>query len=788
MVDGQVCASESLKKEKMNTVDIAPSPRVLRMLGQIDFAAWQCLAELTDNSIDSFIDDHGEFSHSERRIKIRLPRESTLENEESKIEVEDNGYGMSLEQMKNAVKAGYSGNDPVEKMGLFGMGFNIATARLGRKTEVWSTTQDSETWTGVVIDFDELEKNKTFHAPVLTRPKTDPELINGAHGTLIKVSKLEPSRVRSLIRGQGKAKTRRTLGKIYGRVMRKLNISIFYDGDVVKPWKHCVWDKARKVPTQKHGDVPARIDIEEDLGIRKFCKTCWVWLLDHEEECSACGEKKGVVERRRKITGWIGIQRYFDKEHFGIDLLRNGRVIESLNKSLFTYVDSDGEKMLEYPIDSIHWGGRIVGELEINFVRVSHQKDAFDKLDPEWKFVVSAIRGSSPLQPKIAQKRGFAENKSPLSRLFSGYRKTKAGLKCLVPGNNKGQGVNSSPINEYVQRFHAGEGAYQSDVKWYELVQLAEKARAPRNTGSKNAEGDLPVVTGLPEVQRDEAEGTENPVHPETTASQKKELVEQDKFLSRSYTLPDLPGQPTIGVVATKTTLDPAPKRAFSIDPAGNKFAFKYNPQSEFFENSLDLPQDYFIIELAHHMQSISGITARDFPVSHIAQMLRKAYFKETLTDISSTAERSEEVLTAILKEYIQEMPDLAPIETDVIPSSYIDKLKSAIVRDEPENANVWEEIIHKGSFPRLLHLEDVGFLIKVWPQILSQSEEFNLHFEALGGNAADELRDDALQAISDVIWLWKRAGSTINKDGQWRILYTRSIASLELVETWSKG
>ena len=42
----------------MVTVDITPSPRVLRMLGQIDFAPWQCLAELIDNSIDAFIDQN----------------------------------------------------------------------------------------------------------------------------------------------------------------------------------------------------------------------------------------------------------------------------------------------------------------------------------------------------------------------------------------------------------------------------------------------------------------------------------------------------------------------------------------------------------------------------------------------------------------------------------------------------------------------------------------------------------------------------------------------------------
>ena len=33
----------------INTLDITPSPRVLRMLGEIPFQTWQCIAELVDN-------------------------------------------------------------------------------------------------------------------------------------------------------------------------------------------------------------------------------------------------------------------------------------------------------------------------------------------------------------------------------------------------------------------------------------------------------------------------------------------------------------------------------------------------------------------------------------------------------------------------------------------------------------------------------------------------------------------------------------------------------------------
>ena len=340
------------------TVDITPSPRVLRMLGQIDFKPWQCLAELIDNSIDSFLDQRGQgFVAANPRVTIELPSDSELQNDHGELVVKDNGAGMTLEQLQQAVRAGYSGNDPVEKMGLFGMGFNISTARLGKKTEVWTTTAESPEWISVVIDFDQLEKAKNFQTPVLTRAKSEYELETKCHGTEVHVKKLEPERIRSLTWGAGKARTKNKLGKIYGRVMASLGISILYSGDNLKPWRHCTWDQKRTVSTEAFGEVPAIIPIDEQMEPRKYCTTCWVWLSSEDKVCPSCGLTDHLIERQRKLKGWIGIQRYFDKENYGFDLIRNGRIIEELDKSLFYFEDTQGERVLEYPIDATHWGG-----------------------------------------------------------------------------------------------------------------------------------------------------------------------------------------------------------------------------------------------------------------------------------------------------------------------------------------------------------------------------------------------------------------------------------------------
>src|SRR3546814_16322462 len=98
-------------------------------------------------------------------------------------------------------------------MGLFGMGFNISTARMGRRTEVWTTRADDPEWTGLVIDFDEPERNQTFHAPLETRKKTSQELEEGVHGTENSIRRLEADRVRPPHWGEGKRKKNNRTGK-----------------------------------------------------------------------------------------------------------------------------------------------------------------------------------------------------------------------------------------------------------------------------------------------------------------------------------------------------------------------------------------------------------------------------------------------------------------------------------------------------------------------------------------------------------------------------------------------
>ena len=119
---------------------------------------------------------------------------------------------MTRETLEQAVRAGWSSNDRFDKLGLFGMGFNVSTARLGRRTRVLTTRAGDPEWIGVEIDLDTLGAD--FEALDIHEPKDDPS----EHGTRVEISHLVQDRAEWLRRNA--EALRSTLGRVYGWAAR----------------------------------------------------------------------------------------------------------------------------------------------------------------------------------------------------------------------------------------------------------------------------------------------------------------------------------------------------------------------------------------------------------------------------------------------------------------------------------------------------------------------------------------------------------------------------------------
>lgn len=247
---------------------------------------------------------------------------------------------------------------------------------------------------------------------------------------------------------------------------------------MLKPRNHCVWSESRYVRYNDQ-NIAARIPIDRNLGSALFDaqRNCYLTPIEAEEYYSMQQEGNPlpdhIIERSKRLTGWLGIQRYADPNDFGIDFIRNGRKILVSDKSLFQYENPlTGQKELQYPLElGTSIGGRIVGELHVDYLLPTYQKNDFDRTDNSWKQTIDAICGVGPFLPKSRKNLGFTEpNVSPLCVLVNAFRRVDKGTKCLFAPNDTAK--------RYASEFRKGTRDYLDDTLWWKAAQEEDQRQS----------------------------------------------------------------------------------------------------------------------------------------------------------------------------------------------------------------------------------------------------------------------------------------------------------------------
>ncbi|MFD4546311.1 ATP-binding protein [Streptomyces sp. NPDC058466] len=654
---------------------ITPSARVLRMLGEIEFKEWQCVAELVDNSFDDFTEiiRSGVNWPNGYKVSVSLPDSSTPR---AQLVIRDTGRGMAYEQLERAVRAGWSSNDMHDKLGLFGMGFNVSTARLGKRTRVLTTRPGDTEWIGVEIDLDKIGDD--FEADDITEPKDDPS----EHGTKIIVDRLHRTRG-DWLRRNGAA-LRNQLGAVYSWLLIERGFELYVGRTRVKPVRHCRWGEDRYV---EHGTakerIPAYIAIDEKLEDGLACLDCGQWQLTMTDICSDCGGDR-LSERQRRIHGWLGIQRHLDKTEYGLDFLRNGRKILRWDKQLFTWRNPNGvagNEEPEYPVELAHQGGRIIGEIHLDHVPVTYQKDAFEYGDRSWRSAVEVIRGVAPLQPKRAENAGFPENTSPLATLFKGFRRNDAGLRCLVPGDGR------KPIHEETRRwaadFHKGSPDYQTDERWWQAVQdheaIKQRGKETKTTASVPSQPDVDAVLdalGVPgdapssgEIATNAApDGQKDATSATPTAKENKETrgerIARYERLSNPHPRLSRPfGHPSLGYLQVETRLldgeeglrddSGQPVPVLLDQRAGNDMTALIDPEHGVFRLFGSDYADLLLVELA----AVLKVRARsEWSPSRLVAAIRSESLKDGVLDGTTVGAEARELLVEVRARMAREL------------------------------------------------------------------------------------------------------------------------------------
>lgn len=731
-------------------MDITPSPRILRMLGEIEFDEWQCVAELVDNAFDDFTEIVRNGSSWPGGFKVSVTVPGLAANlTGAEVVVRDTGRGMTREMLEQAVRAGWSSNDRFDKLGLFGMGFNVSTARLGRRTRVLTTRAGDPEWIGVEIDLDTLGED--FEALDISEPKDDPS----EHGTRVEISKLIQDRAEWLRRNADGLRT--TLGRVYGWLLDNRPFELWVQGVKVTPRRACRWGDDRFVIYGSGGSaekIPAYIEIDEKFEPADACEICGNWQNVGKASCDQCGSDQ-LRQRERRLHGWLGVQRHLDKRDFGIDFLRNGRKILQYDKRLFNWTNPNDPTAgvdVEYPVELANQGGRLIGEIHLDYVPVHYDKNAFEYSDRGWKAAIDYLRGEAPLQPQKAKAAGYSENTTPLARLFKGYRRNDAGTRYLIPGDG------SRPLHEetrqWARKFWAGDPDYQTDLKWWEQVvahdERQKQAKLDKAIGDSSGGADeAAVLTALGGSPSAVTASPAIPISPNvTTRTPKTETVQERlaRYLIESSPLPELSrefGLPDLGAIKvdTRALTGPIQDADGNATPiwlaqgaGGTAIALIALNHDAFTKLGLE-PAELLLTEVSAALK-----VKADSPLTHsqIATRLRTACLPDTAVDPAVIRAQAGELLADIrqrMADKVAEDPQRALSYLDPDEQTFTE---NALIADGGDSMTA--TLAGSGRF--LLYVPPL-FLVKLlesWPDAFMEGQVFTGPYTTLTSQSSKRL------------------------------------------------
>lgn len=300
-------------------LDIQPSTEVYGYFRSLSYTEGHALAEFIDNSTQSFYDHIDELKQKANQDSLKIivnydPNTDT-------ITIEDNAFGMELENFKRAVLLGK--NTTAGKRNEFGFGLKTAATWFGDVWTVESTEYGSNNLYKITMDIDSLVKYKTKVKPI---EKT--YIDRDTHYTIITISKLNKKLNTRAIKNE----IVNILGSTYRRDLKSRLVNIIYNG----------------------------ITLEfVDYPVLKFRNREWKKPINftfmHDN-------------KNHHVTGFVAIMRPGGYEKTGFALFRNNRVVVSGKEFRPKEIFSQSQSQISL---------KLFGELNLEDFAVTQAKDNF---------------------------------------------------------------------------------------------------------------------------------------------------------------------------------------------------------------------------------------------------------------------------------------------------------------------------------------------------------------------------------------------------------------------------
>ncbi len=140
-------------------IDLIPDPQILVVL---TYASMKPIDSLGERNNAKKKKKGLEPRTEKPLVLIDLPTRRDLRENKAILRVRDNGPGLSLDQMERSLRAGYSSKHPYGSLGLFGVGFNIASGKLGQITKFITARREDDFALEAKLDLQKLRKQGDY--------------------------------------------------------------------------------------------------------------------------------------------------------------------------------------------------------------------------------------------------------------------------------------------------------------------------------------------------------------------------------------------------------------------------------------------------------------------------------------------------------------------------------------------------------------------------------------------------------------------------------------------------
>jgi hypothetical protein len=406
------------KKKVVKNYEITPDVTLFGKLGARSRAFPMVVTELVDNSLDSWIS----MPASKKKGKSLKVEISAATGKNPLFTVSDNAGGMTMDELALALtvaKSDKTGNNKL--LGHFGMGLKSALMYIGSEFTIFTmsykkpnivstvtfnlkTFEKSGSWR---LDFYEISKDEAVESGIVFPKK---------HGTTIRVkserykSSSKPGIIRKLENTFAPLLPKdKKLGRALKTYPKELTeeINIVFGGEHLQaaghfytPW---VNDKERILKEVKVAKALAQKSDYSKYSTSDILKSAV--NVDKKSRPSVIpddikwlGDVKGINEIKltrvngKSVFGRIGLldRGMAHNNDYGIDLIKNGRVIES------NVLDRD-IKNRKIGLSASNHNARIVGQLYLDDWDTDHQKSSFLKDSEDWEGIIQIVSDATKI-------------------------------------------------------------------------------------------------------------------------------------------------------------------------------------------------------------------------------------------------------------------------------------------------------------------------------------------------------------------------------------------------------